>query len=256
MYKISQMSALFDVTVKTLYIYEKYNLLTPAFVDPNNGYRWYDNNSILRMSLILKLKESGMTLQEIGAHFAGERTIEKQLKELYARKEAIERSIALLSSWSVPQGVHMVEWGRFDSRCCLFRTLLARDVAEIFAAHDVLLTEAVQRGIGIDRRYCSFCRFHGGELRMTDIPVTVYLNIQADKVPEDAVILPEETVIFTRHKGDYEEIGAAYETLWEYAVKHDIMVSGDPIENYIESYGAGEQGNFITEIMLPVESKD
>lgn len=104
-------------------------------------------------------------------------------------------------------------------------------------------------------RYCSFCRFHGSELRMTDIPVTVYLNVLFEKAPESAVLLPAETVILTRRKGPYEKIGAAYDALWAYASEHDLPVNGDPIEVYIESYGSGDEQGFITEVLLPVENR-
>lgn len=255
MYKISQIAAFFGITVKTLYVYETHDLLIPAWVDPCTGYRWYDNDSILRLSLIMQLKDSGMTLKEIAAHLSGSLTIQKQLYQLYARRDAIERSIALLSGWAVPEGVYTIARGRFDARCCIYRTLTARDASEIFAAHDALLTEAVQRGITIDIRYCSFCRFHGSELRMTDIPVTVYLNVLREKAPESAVLLPEETVILTRHKGPYEKIGAAYDALWAYVSGHNLLVTGDPIEVYIESYGSGDENGYITEVLLPVEDR-
>lgn len=255
MYKISQISALFGITVKTLYVYEKHNLLLPAWVDPHTGYRWYDNNSILRLSLILQLKDTGMTLKEIRTHLSGGLTIQRQLENLYVIRNNIDRSIALLSGWAVPEGVHKVEWGRFEARCCLSRTLIARDVEEIFSVHDQLLDKAIQCGIILDRRYCSFCRFHGVELRMTDIPVTVYLNVERDTAPEDAVLLQEETVVLTRHKGAYENIVAAYDALWDYISKHELTATGDPIESYIESYGSGDPSDFITEVMVPVEDK-
>ena len=255
MYKISKIAALFGISVKTLYVYEKHNLLPPAWVDPANGYRWYDNSSVLLLSLIIKLKDSGLTLREIHAHLSGELTVQKQLEELCARKEAIERSIALLSGLAVPEGVHPVMWGRFDRRCCLTRTLVARDIEEIFSVHDALLSKAIQDGFALDRRYSSFCRFHGGEFRTTHIPVTVHLNIQAEGAPQDAVAVPEESVILTRHKGSYESIGAAYDALFAYVSEHRLTVTGDPIENYVESYGADDQGKFVTEVLLPVDDR-
>lgn len=253
MYKISQIASFFGITVKTLYVYEKHGILLPAWIDPATGYRWYDNNSILRLSLIIQLKASGMTLKEIAAHLSGNLTIQEQLFQLYNRKEAIERSIALLSGWAVPEGVYKVEMVNFEARYCISRTMTARDTSEIFTAHDTLLAEAVQRGITIDIRYCSFCRFHGSELRMTDIPVTVYLNVLREKAPEDTVLVSEETVIRTRHRGSYENIAAAYDALWAYVSSHNLLVTGDPIEVYIESYESGDEKDFITEVLLPVE---
>ena len=37
------------VSVRTLHYYDEIGLLMPAFVDKTTGYRFYDENSLLRM---------------------------------------------------------------------------------------------------------------------------------------------------------------------------------------------------------------
>lgn len=254
MYRISQMAALFSVSIKTLYLYEKNNLLLPAWVDPKTGYRWYDDRSVLLMSLIIALKRSGIALREIGASLSGKLTMQDLVDMLYARKEAIEFSIRRLSEWVVPDDSHTVEWGQFESRCCLARMLVASDVSEIFTVHNALFAQAVERGIPLDTNHSSFCCFHGGKLQMTDISVTVYLSIKADKAPEDAVIVPEQTVIRVGHKGPYHTLNKAYDILWAYAGEHDLAVIGDPIEVYFNCFEPGNPQTFITNILLPVEN--
>jgi DNA-binding transcriptional MerR regulator len=43
MYKISEFSELTGMSKETLRYYEQEQLLEPAFVDPSNNYRYYDD---------------------------------------------------------------------------------------------------------------------------------------------------------------------------------------------------------------------
>lgn len=54
-----------NVTVKTLHHYEKLELIIPAKVDPQTGYRYYSEKESLDVTLILFLKELGFSLSEI-----------------------------------------------------------------------------------------------------------------------------------------------------------------------------------------------
>jgi diguanylate cyclase (GGDEF)-like protein len=54
-----------NVTVKTLHHYEKIELLIPKEVDNQNGYRYYNDDSTEKISMILTLKELGFSLSEI-----------------------------------------------------------------------------------------------------------------------------------------------------------------------------------------------
>ena len=54
-----------NVTVKTLHYYEKLELITPSKVDPESGYRYYGENVKRDLTLILFLKELGLSLNEV-----------------------------------------------------------------------------------------------------------------------------------------------------------------------------------------------
>lgn len=64
-FKIGELSKLCNVTVRTLYHYEKIKLLVPDIVDPYNGYRYYNSEQLLKLAYIIWLKEQCFTLSEI-----------------------------------------------------------------------------------------------------------------------------------------------------------------------------------------------
>ncbi len=63
-YSIGELAKLTDVTVKTIRHYEKMKLLFPAY-DPDNGYRRYGKEDVIRLEMILALKLLGFELSEI-----------------------------------------------------------------------------------------------------------------------------------------------------------------------------------------------
>lgn len=64
MYTIKQIADLAGVSRRTLHYYDEKGLLEPACVG-ENGYRFYDRASLLRLQQILLYKEMGLALQQI-----------------------------------------------------------------------------------------------------------------------------------------------------------------------------------------------
>ena len=65
MYKISEFSELTGLSKETLRYYEKEQLLEPAYVDPTNHYRFYDDGSFFLASLLQTLRKFECTIQEM-----------------------------------------------------------------------------------------------------------------------------------------------------------------------------------------------
>ncbi|MBA2174328.1 MerR family transcriptional regulator [Halobacillus locisalis] len=65
MYKISEFVELTGLSKETLRYYSKVGLLEPAYVDPNNNYRYYDDGSYFLALLLGKLRGFGFTIQEM-----------------------------------------------------------------------------------------------------------------------------------------------------------------------------------------------
>lgn len=91
------------VSVRTLHYYDEIGLLNPAFVDEQNGYRFYDEASVERMQEILFYRELDFSLKSICEILASpdydkQKALAEQKKLLILRKERLERIISALDS--------------------------------------------------------------------------------------------------------------------------------------------------------------
>ncbi len=64
MYTVKQLSDLTAVSVRTLHYYDEIGLLPPTTVG-QNGYRYYDDDALLRLQQILFYREMGLSLKQI-----------------------------------------------------------------------------------------------------------------------------------------------------------------------------------------------
>ena len=62
---IKEFAKLTGVSVRTLHYYDEIELLKPSFFDEQNGYRFYDETSLMRMQQILFYRELDFPLKDI-----------------------------------------------------------------------------------------------------------------------------------------------------------------------------------------------
>ena len=65
LYKIGMFAQMNHVTVKTLRFYEEQGLLIPAYVDEENGYRYYGDEEARLFQKIIVLRKLGVSVPEI-----------------------------------------------------------------------------------------------------------------------------------------------------------------------------------------------
>ena len=65
MYKISEFAKITGLSKETLRYYAEVKLLEPAYIDPHNNYRYYDDGSYFLALLLGKLRRFGFTIQEM-----------------------------------------------------------------------------------------------------------------------------------------------------------------------------------------------
>lgn len=98
---IKEFAKLTGVSVRTLHYYDEIGLLKPAFVDEQNGYRFYDENSLERMQEILFYRELDFELKSIlrilsSPDYDKRKALSEQRKLLILKKERLERIIDAL----------------------------------------------------------------------------------------------------------------------------------------------------------------
>ena len=107
MYKVSEFSELTGLSKETLRYYAEVKLLEPAYIDPSNKYRYYDDGSYFLAILLSKLRGFGFTVQEMITVMEDEsfshledlliekkEKIKMQIEELHQRVEEINDFLA------------------------------------------------------------------------------------------------------------------------------------------------------------------
>ena len=94
--QIKEFADFTGVSVRTLHYYDEIGLLMPAFVDKTTGYRFYDENSLLRMQEILFYRELDFPLKSIGEilsspNYDKSKALKEQKQLLTLKKERLER---------------------------------------------------------------------------------------------------------------------------------------------------------------------
>ena len=64
-FSIGELSKLQNISRQTLIFYDKIDLFTPAYIDPENGYRYYNANQLDYLDTICIMKKIGFSLEEI-----------------------------------------------------------------------------------------------------------------------------------------------------------------------------------------------
>jgi DNA-binding transcriptional MerR regulator len=93
MFTVKQLSRLAGVTPRTLHHYDAIGLLKPTRVG-KNGYRYYGEESLLRLQQILFYRELGLPLEDI-RKVVGRRDFDV-LEALYSHREALQKQAGRL----------------------------------------------------------------------------------------------------------------------------------------------------------------
>ena len=99
--QIKEFAEFTGVSVRTLHYYDEIGLLTPAFVDRSTGYRFYNEQSLLRMQEILFYRELDFSLKSIGEilsapNYDKTEALKEKKHLLTLKKERLERLISAI----------------------------------------------------------------------------------------------------------------------------------------------------------------
>lgn len=93
MFRIGEFSKIAQVSGRLLRFYDELGLLSPAFTDPQSGYRYYSAQQLPRLNRILVLKELGLSLEQIARLLEQNASTEELRGMLTLRKAQIEQAV-------------------------------------------------------------------------------------------------------------------------------------------------------------------
>lgn len=96
--KIGEVADFFQISVKAVRIYEKKGIITPTYIDPESGYRYYTPDQLHQLAALLELKALGFSLDEIKDVMVGESSKEALYKAMQEKLRNWENLVIMAQS--------------------------------------------------------------------------------------------------------------------------------------------------------------
>ncbi len=267
LFSIGDVARLFHLSVSSLRHYENVGLITPAYVSPDSGYRYYSAEQFEVLNTIRYLRTLDMPLSEIIDFLQNKdvRRIEEKLrqqKEIVVQKQQelrrVEHKIDNRLQWLLDaQSVPLDTVSLIQLPAC--RVVLAEypltienflDMEAPMRKLDQSEAEAViflgKVGLGISAEHLL--------MGQTDKYDSVFLLLDHEDIYTGKTdTLLETLCVRLRFRGSHAEAPAQYKKLLEYIEKHQMQVSGSSREVTLIDYGiTNNTEKFVTEICIPV----
>lgn len=272
LFSIGELSKYQNISKQTLIFYDKIGLFRPAYVDPDNGYRYYSANQIDYLDTILIMKKIGFSLSEIREHMQNYNSdsslaalrkqltvIDSRIEELrLIRSRLLHRCEQMEKAKIYREKENAVVVENVSPRYVLFQEVeKPYSLREISIATKKCFAEAFQKQLPIF--------FQSGvmvplkrilEGRFTEAALA-FLPIERTDRTGNIRELPAGTCASIYHVGDYLSIGSSYRKLLHYCEAHSLRIVSDSYEFCINDYiTTHDEAEYITKIMFYVEETE
>lgn len=268
MFSVGELSKYQKISKQTLIFYDKIGLFKPAYIDPENGYRYYSAEQIDYLDTILIMKKIGFSLEDIKNHMKNFNkdnslallknqlsVIEKEIDDLNLIKSRLLHRCSQMEH-AVSMGSNLPKIELFPGQYILYHNVEApNSMKEISIASKKCYAQALrenlpvfyQCGVRVPLKNIAAGRFTEAS--------TAFLTTDRIDVP-NLQKLPQGLTACIYHFGDYYSIGKSYEELLEYCRKNRLSIISDSCEFCINDYiTSKDEKEFITKIMFYVEEK-
>ncbi|HJD20308.1 MAG TPA: MerR family transcriptional regulator [Candidatus Gemmiger faecigallinarum] len=266
LFSIGEVAKYQKISKQTLIFYDRIGLFRPAWVDPDNGYRYYSAKQLDELDAILIMKAIGFPLAEIRAHMQNY-TIDSSLVALRRQLTVIDRQIRELGMLRsrVQHRCDQMEQARAD-RQAENAVTVGHTPAQYILCRPVASPRTL-REISVATKQCFADSFAGQLPVFFQCGVIVPLeNICAGRCTEASEaflpidptdkadglrLLPAGPCVSLCHVGDYLSIGRTYRKLLDYCDSHGLQIVSDSYEFCINDYiTTRDESEYITKILF------
>jgi len=268
MFSIGEFSKLTQLTVKTLRFYHEEGLLIPAFVDPDTGYRYYDQNGLETARAIAYLRSLEFSLADIKTllHHQGD---EDLLNTLQRQQSAVKKRIKQLRKVALSIDQFILEERQARTMSQTVNNVQEKMLEPLLVAGIRMKGKYSDCGRGFARIGRSLGRFicgkplllhYDSEYREDDADFEACMPVRQRKEIDGLTVreLPGGRCVSLVHQGPYDQLGRSYARVFEYLNDHKYKVILPTREVYLKGPGMilkGNPKNYLTEIQILIETE-
>lgn len=263
LFRIAQVAKACSLSRSTILRMAENGLLTPAYIDPASGRRYYDNHNVSHIMVIENLKYMGFDREEILEYFESGGKTENMLAPLERKLSMLQRSIEEMR----------IRSGRWDNlsadiislpECvCCVSTHRGMTVSQKYDAMYGFYHECVDRGYALGREplFTISERTDYLEGTLTSEPFTfhVCIPVMPDKAPDEAVVFPACRALSMLYMGSYRNMDTAWLALGREARERNLKPAGYPrVLGIVAPYTGREIDPelYCSRLVLPIAEED
>lgn len=267
MLKIGEFSRLSMVTIKALRFYDEEDLLKPVHVDEFTGYRYYDNEQLYDLQMIISLRQAGLSIKEIKCVISGNDSLEileKKKMDMEREKHMIDDRLKRIAK--LINGIKENKPMKFQAmikEISAYEMMYGAKTLKSFSDITDFVTGLGQECAKanpdikcIKPDYC-FMTYLDEEFKEHDFTAMYSQAVEKRGVDSENVkfkSLPAVTAVSVLVRGEYNEnlpLGYAFAIRWTKEQGYEII--DKPREVYIDGiWNKNNSNDWLTEIQIPI----
>lgn len=269
MYRIGLFSQICKTTIKTLPYYDEVGLLAPAYIDGENGYRYYTSDQLVQLHQIVSLRQMGFSIDEILAIIDGhnvDRILERRRAEILVQLGEAQDQLSRLSHYIAENKegfcVNYQAVIKELPECIVYSKRLTVPSYDAYFQIIPAIGEEVTKANPTLKcsvpPYC-FIIYHDGEYKEKDINIELCEAVTEFGVETGDIKfkkMPSVTAVSVMHKGPYRDLGKAYAYIFKWIDDNGYTILDNPRESYIDGiWNKKDEADWLTELQVPVMKK-
>lgn len=270
-FTIGEIAKMFNISTQTLRLYDRIDLLKPAYINNETGYRYYSVEQFIKIDCIKLCKTMGMSLEEIKELINKDSSIESILDITRKQKYAIEEKIKELEY--MKSNLNNFEGRIMKSIDIGFnKTVLVENKKRAYIKYDYVSTtqeelEMNLRKVIIDaeEKYGILSSDIGFRISYEDVlnhdkvifkELSIHLFDEVDFDDENIFFMPEGTYLTMYLDNSSFDNRKYYHEMIKYIQDNNMEVLGDFIETEIIARVTKDGvGNNLSKIELLIQLK-
>jgi DNA-binding transcriptional MerR regulator/DNA gyrase inhibitor GyrI len=267
MFSIGEFSRVTGLTIKTLRFYHDEQLLIPASIDPQTGYRQYDPRQVETARVISFLRDLDLPLRDIKEilRVQGDEQVldvlERQRAALRERIRDMNKAVRSLDQFILEERQAMtMSQSTFDVQEKTLEPMLIAGV-RMKGHYSECGRGFATIGRKLGRSICGkpLMLHYEDEYKEDDADFEACMPVRQQRSDVDGVScreLPGGRCVSLVHKGPYDQLGRSYEKILGYAKAHGYQIVSPTREVYLKGprmIFKGNPKNYLTEIEMLIE---
>lgn len=268
-FSIGEVARQQNISRQTLLFYDRIGLFRPAYVDPDNGYRYYSAEQLEYLDTICIMKRIGFSLEEIRTHMKSydlaqsvaalrrqSTEIDRQIRELQMIKSRVEHRCAQLEhAAAIRTHSTSVTVETVREQYLLLQPVRAPYTLEqVSIATKECFVRSFREQLPIFFQSGAIVPYENIVAGRYTEAAFAFLPIEKTEGVEGVVALPAGRCVCTYHTGDYLSIGSSYERLLDYCAENGLHIRSDSYEFAInDSLSTRDEQEYITKLLFYID---